>query len=377
MREATVPVEPATKKKSGIGKNILIVVIAGLVINVVLGLVSDFRNILAAIVTAGPWDIAAPFVCGLAVFIVDSFRFILVFKQFRVRLSFGDSLYSNLIGFFFSGITPSATGGQPFQIFHFKRLGLDSTVSTNIVFSRLMVASLSQLLIIAAVALSGHGFSLFGIPGVGGYILGFGLAVSLCIFILLVVVFAKPSLLGHFALWIDRSRLGRLIGRLVKNDRWAEKFSVWSFGLGDSFKHLWSNRFGFVLVDLGLQCVDQVLWSLGLYVPFRSLTGADMSFLSFVFAFNLCGLVSSFIPTPGATGSIEATYAIVLDGFTSRTGAVPTAIMIWRFGSYYLFLLVAGLVYTFVHPSKNVYASGPGGLLARRRDRAQTPAEGV
>ncbi len=368
-----MPVEPAGKKKSGIGKKILLVVLAGLVINVAMGLVSDFRTIAAAIATAGLWDLAAPFVCGLAVFFIDSLRFRLIFRQFRVRLSFGDAFYSNFIGFFFAGITPSSTGGQPFQIYHFKRLGLDSTVATNIVFSRLVVASLSQILIVSAVAVMGKGFSLFEIPGVGGYILGFGLVVSLCIFALLVVVLAKPSLLGHLALWIDRSRLGRRIGRLVKNERWAERFSVWSFGLGDSFKQLWSNRIAFVFADLGLQCADQVLWSLGLYVPFRSLTGAELPFLSFVFAFNLCGLVSSFVPTPGAMGSIEASYAIVLGGFAAKAGAVPSAIMIWRFGAYYLFLLLTGLVYACIHPGKNVYAPGPGGFVERRRHRPTRP----
>lgn len=370
--DGTIAEENSATRDKGkrILKNVLVVVFIGLAMNVLLGAIVDYKDIVSTFATIGLWDVVAPFACGLVVYFIDSFRFQYLFRQFRVHLSFGDALYANLIGFFFSGITPSSAGGQPFQVFHFRKLGLDSTVSTNIVFSRLMVSSLAQVSIIAAVAAMGRGFSIFVTAGVGGFLLGFGLAVTLGAFALLFLVFAKPSLVGRLALRIDRSRLGRLIGKLAKHELWAEKFSAWTIDLGDSFKHLWARRFGVVLFDLCLHILDQAIWAYGLYVPFHALTGAEVPFLPFLFAFNLCGLVSAFIPTPGASGSIEASYAIVLGGLADVAGSALSAIIIWRLGAYYLHLLASGLVYAFVHPGKKVYEAGADGYTRRLRGSA-------
>ena len=352
-----------------IAKNIFLAVLVGLAINALLGLLVDFESILEAIRQVGLLDLAVPFACGLAVYLIDSLRFMRLFECFRVRLSFGDALYANLIGFFFSSITPSTAGGQPFQIYQFTRLGIDSTVATNIVFSRLMVSNLAQISIIAAVALLGDGFSIFSTAGAGGLLLGFGLAVTLLAFGLLFLVFTRPIVLGRLALRIDRSRLGRLIGHLSKDERWAEGISAWSLGLGDSFKELWSERFGVVLLDLCLHILDQAIWAFGLYLPFRSLTGAELPFLPFLFAFNLCGLVSNFVPTPGASGSIEASYAIVLGGLAEKSGSALSAIVVWRLGAYYLHLLLTGLVYALTRTGKNLYGSCPDGMVRRQRHR--------
>ena len=367
--EGTIsPARPQERGKDRrILKNVLVAVFIGLAINVLLGAIVDYQSIVSALATVGPWELIAPFACGLVVYFIDSFRFCFIFGKFRIRLSFGDALYSNLIGFFFSGITPSSAGGQPFQVYHFRKLGLDGTVAANIVFSRLMVSSLAQVSIIVAVALMGQGFSIIGTAGVGGFLLGFGLAVTLGAFALLFLVFARPSLMGGIALRLDRSRFGRMIGRLAKNELWAEKFSAWTLELGESFKHLWAKRFLVVLFDLCLHILDQAIWALGLYVPFHLLTGADVPFLPFLFAFNLCGLVSGIVPTPGASGSIEASYAVVLGGLAVEAGSALSAIILWRVGAYYLHLLLSGLVYAFARVGKDVYEAGPDGVMRRRR----------
>ncbi len=370
MDESIDPAEPDQgKRKSRITKNIFLAILVGLAINAFMGFVVDSKSLFEAIRRVGPWDIIAPFATGLVVYAIDTFRFRYLFSHFKIRLAHRDSLYVNLIGFFFSGITPSSAGGQPFQVYQFTRMGIDSTVSTNIVFSRLMVSNLAQLSIILAVALMGKGFSIFSTSGIGGFILAFGLAVTLGAFALLFMVLARPIVLGRLALRLDRSRLGRLIGRMTHDEKWAERFSAWSLGLGDSFKHLWTNRIGVVLLDLCLHALDQAIWALGLYLPFTSLSGSDVPFLPFLFAFNLCGLVSAFVPTPGASGSIEATYAIVLGGLAVTTGSVLPAIILWRFGAYYLHLLLGGLAYAFWPVAKDSYEKCEDGIVRHKRHR--------
>jgi len=349
-------------------KNILLAVLAGMLIYAFLGAFLDYKEMKRVFSSFAPWQIILPFGLICAIYLIDTFRFRLLFKQFGIKLSKRDALYSNVIGYFFSCITPSSAGGQPFQIYHFTKLGIDSTVATNIVFSRLMVSTLSQLLVIIAFAYPG--VHLIATMGGSGLILGLGLALTIGTSLLLFLVFTRPTLLGRLVLRLESSFIGRRIGKGVKDERWAEKFSAWSLGLGDSFSYLWAKRFGIVLVDLLLHVLDHGLWALGLYLPLRALSGLEIPFSTFFFAFNLCGLVSYFVPTPGASGSVEAAYTLVLGGLTGMPGASLSAVILWRFSTYYLHLVLGGIVYFFVRTERKVYEVAPDGTKKRLAPRA-------
>lgn len=349
------PTQTASKKDATghYGRNIFLAVLVGLAINVLLGFFVDFETVKLSLAQARAWQIFLPFAAIVIVYIIDAIRFQIIFWQFGVRLSFGDALYNNVIGYFFGSITPSSAGGYPMQVYHFARIGLDTTVSTNVTFSRLMVTNFVQLAII--VLFAREGIALLGLSGNGAYVLGLGMATTLIVSVLLLLVFFKPTLLGRLALGIEGSRFGRLIGRLAKNERWAESLSAWSFGLRDSFRFLWRKRVPIVIVDGILFILVEVVWALGLYYPLAALSGVNLRFDDFLFAFIMCGLVSAYIPTPGSSGSVEAAYALVLGGMTGGFGAALTSVFLWRLGAYYLHLIVGGLTYALVPIRKGSY----------------------
>lgn len=361
------PGNPADRPSSHLGRKILIAVIAGLSINVLLSFCFDIKELLSALARATPWQIFVPFASICVVYLIDSLRYLLIFRHFGVRLSFRDALYNNVIGYFFSSITPSSAGGQPFQVYHFSKLGLETTTATNIIFSRLMVTNFAQLIVV--LAFFHRGIALLSSSGNGAYVLGLGMATTAFISVLLLLVFIKPTLIGHLAFAIEHNRLGTFIGRVSKEERWAEKLSSWTFGLRDSFRFLWSRRFFAVFLDLILFYLVQIIWAIGLYYPLCALTGSSLPFIDFLFAFIVCGLVSTYIPTPGASGSIEAAYTLVLGGMTGAPGSALSATFLWRLGSYYLHLLLGGLVYFCVPTARSVYAPLPDGSLGRLRPK--------
>jgi uncharacterized protein (TIRG00374 family) len=363
--------EPKGDAARRYGRNIFIAIIIGLAINILLGLFVDFDKVKTTLAQAQAWQILLPFAAIVAVYLIDAVRFQIVFWQFGVRLSFGDALYNNVIGYFFSSITPSSAGGYPMQIYHFAKLGLDTTVSTNVTFSRLMVSNFVQLLILVLFVREGIG--LLSLSGNGAYILGLGMVTTLVASIFLLFVFFKPTLIGRLALRLEGSGLGRFIGRLSKNERWAESLSAWSFGLRDSFRFLWRKKILAVLIDSLLFILVEVVWALGLYYPLASLSGVTLRFDDFLFAFIVCGLVSAYIPTPGSSGSVEAAYALVLGGLTGGFGAALTAVFLWRLGAYYLHLVVGGLTYAFVPVRKGSYAASADGTVRRRKPAEPAP----
>ena len=363
-REAA-PAQEQNKSSSHLGRKIIIAVIVGLSINILLSFCFDFKQMLAALVRATPWQILVPFASICVVYVIDCLRYHIVFRQFGVRLSFRDALYNNVIGYFFSNITPSSAGGQPFQVYHFSRLGLDTTTSTNIIFSRLMVSNFAQLIVI--LAFFHRGIALLGSTGNGAYVLALGMVSTAFISVILLLVFIRPTLIGRLAFAIEENRLGRFIGKVSKNEHWAEKLSSWTFELRDSFRFLWSRRTLAVLADLFLFYLDQVVWAFGLYYPLCGLTGTRLPFVDFLFAFIVCGLVSAYIPTPGASGSVEASYALVLGGMTGSPGAALSAIFLWRIGAYYAHLLVGGIVYFGVPTARSVYETRGDGTIGHVR----------
>lgn len=355
-------------------KGIFTALLAGLLINVLMGLLVDFKELAAAFKAASPIAILAPFVIVCLIYVIDTFRFKLVFPKFGIKVSFRDGLYNNIIGYFFSNITPGSVGGQPFQVMHFSRLGLDSTVSSNVVFSRLIEGNLVQLFIV--ISLFHKGIGMMAGLGKGALLLSAGMLATIIGTVVLVMSFLNPHLLGRLALRIESSWLGRLIAKISRSPCWAEKISVWSNGLGEGFKVLWQKNIPTMLLDIFIFMVNQVLWALALYIPLMILIGAPPPFPEFLLSFVLCSLISLFIPTPGAAGSVEAAFLLVLSALTKKPAATMSAILIWRFGAFYLHLLLGGLVYFLIPTKKDVYTLGEDNILRHIRTPRRRRARG-
>lgn len=375
--DQSAPQQPAPGTGDGsapkhYGRNIFIAILFGLVINILLGFFVDFDRVKTALAQARAWQILLPFAAIVVVYLIDAIRFQIVFRQFGVRLGFRDALYNNVIGYFFSNITPSSAGGYPMQVYHLSRLGIDMTAATNVTFSRLMVTNFVQLLVI--MVFFRRGIDLLALSGNGAYVLGLGMATTAIASVFLLLVFFKPTLIGKLALSLEGSRLGRFVGRIAKNERWAESISAWSFGLRDSFRFLWRQRTFTVFVDSLLFLLVEVVWAMGLYLPLVSLSGSGLPFGDFLFAFIVCSLVSAYIPTPGSSGSVEASFALVLGGLTGGFGTALTAVFLWRLGAYYLHLAVGGLTYVLAPMGKGTYVKSPDGSIRRRKPCEEGPA---
>ncbi|MHB0895923.1 MAG: lysylphosphatidylglycerol synthase transmembrane domain-containing protein [Spirochaetales bacterium] len=367
MNNATEPVtkarSPAPSNRKML-KNVAFAVVAGLLINILIGLFVNYGNLFEAFKQTSAIAVIAPFACVLLIYLIDSLRFTIVFRKFDIHLSFFDALYNNIIGYFFCSITPGSVGGLPVQALSFSKQGIDSIISSNVTFSRLIESNLVQLLIVAL--FFNKGIGMMSAKGNGSYLLIAGMVATIALTGVLVLGFLNPRLLGVIALKLEKSWLGRLIVKITRKPAWAEDISVWSEKLGAGFKVLWRHNFGTMILDIALYMVDQILSAMGLYIPLLMLTGTPVLFPEFLLSNILCALVSLFIPTPGASGSVEATHLIVLGALTGKPAATLSAILIWRFGAYYLHLILGGLVYFLAPAKENVYFKGEDGSTRRR-----------
>jgi uncharacterized membrane protein YbhN (UPF0104 family) len=105
--------------------------------------------------------------------------------------------------------------------------------------------------------------------------------------------------------------------------------------------------------------------------------GTAIPIPEFLLTFILCSLVSAFIPTPGAAGSIEASFVLVLGAITGKPAECMSAILIWRLGTFYLHLLFGSIVYFAVPIKAKIYAPDQQGVLRRKKVQRTKPGDTV
>jgi len=282
-----------------------------------------------------------PAVLFFLVYIIDALRLMIVAHQLGFKIGFFNAVVNNMVGFFFTSMTPLAMGGQPFQIHHLTRIGIPSEDATNIVVSRFLEFMVTVL-----------SFSLFAFKGVvsslrdsatiSTRLLAAGFGVSVVGFILILFLFLKPQILVMLLKWTSR-----LPGfSVLKKRSVIEGLDRWIRRMKQSAKFLWQNRLPFMLLDTGLGVLSLCFMFSPLYYSLNIFTGIEgvEAFLRILATALLLNLVVFYLPTPGASGGTEAVYQLVIADMTGNASGTLAAIVLWRFSTFYLQVGVTGLV---------------------------------
>ncbi len=325
---------------------ILVAVILGVGVNTILSLLMDRRQIIDTIRKVKLVYFAVPLLLFVASHVVDSFRLKLVLAQFRIRIRFLQAFYNSAAGTFFTNITPMTAGGQPFQIYHLSTVGVPAETATNVILSRFVEQAMTSLVISL--------FFLTQIPWIasslrmGARLMYVALGISLSVTVLLLVLLIRPHFIGRLAIVLERTFLGRLIGRISGKHNWAPSLHRWSHRLRENVKMLWSKKTWAMILDILLGVVNIVLHAYSLKFVLEGVTGVSVPFIEVVITYVILWQVVFYIPTPGAAGGVEGAFSLVYSGLTGAVSSTVIAVFVWRFATYYLLLLVDGFVYAFL-----------------------------
>lgn len=241
----------------------------------------------------------------------------------------------SFIGFFFSGITPSATGGQPMQLYYMKRDGNSLSAASVVLMT---VAVIYKLVLV----LTGLGILLFwGAPlkkylqaYYGLYFLGLFLNVVLVV-ILLMVMFSQRTI---------RTCFYRIENIMVRIHLWRqsearqEKVEQFLAGYQQTVAFLKSHKRMIVMTIAGtfLQRFSVFVMT---YVVYRGLGLSGVAVLDIVLVQAAVYIAVDMLPIPGAQGITEAMYRCVFQQIF-----VGNYLVVWvcitRGVSFYLMLLV-------------------------------------
>ncbi len=237
---------------------------------------------------------------------------------------------------YYDNITPMSTGGQPFMIAYLKNRDVDGATATTIPIIKSFFQNLSWLIITFCCLI---GVFITKQSSYVSYtaIVGFILALFMIAIILLVSLSKKIGRkLVYFVI-----KVGYKL-KIIKNyDKTLEKANNFIDSYQTLMKNLVKNKKD-VFVQFTTQFLRQVVHFCVPYFICRIFTDTGIDFFEIVMFTGLIELSSSFIPLPGGTGMSEITFTSL---FQSRLGAGFTfwALLLWRFCTYY-FYLVQGIV---------------------------------
>jgi uncharacterized protein (TIRG00374 family) len=256
-------------------------------------------------------------------------------RQLGHSLPYWPAVYNALGGFVFTGITPMAAGGQAFQITHLSRMGIPRGTAMNLILGRIPQHVFTSFLTI----LLGSPLLIMTLSDYAPWeiaLMGLGLIVSLFSALILFLVLRG-------ARTFHRKTMGVLLalplpwkGRILR--AWYRQKRALT-DLEDSFRQLWTHRLRYMLWDSLLSWLITLGQALSLYGAF-ALLGLEIELITTLYLYVLLGMVVFFVPTPGASGSIELSFASLMGG----SDFFPTlmAVLGWRIGSYYLQLVLGG-----------------------------------
>lgn len=254
------------------------------------------------------------------------------------KIGLGTSLRSVFIGFFFSGITPSASGGQPAQVWQLSRQGVSAGASAG----ALLLMQISYQAVM--VALGALGLLLCGgafAEAQGGIwaLLIYGFAAAAAVFFLLFLALFSGRRLEKTGLRFLRflGRRGLLRCTQQRCDSFRSQMAQF-----DACAALLRQNGWVSLALLALTAVEQIS---RLAIPCAvyaalGLTGHPLWQLAAAQA--VLAVAVDTLPLPGAAGASEGVF-LAVQGFFFGPLAVP-AMLLCRGISFYAAMAVSGIV---------------------------------
>lgn len=242
-----------------------------------------------------------------------------------------------LLGRYYDNITPAAIGGQPFQIYYMrKNSGLSHGASTSVpIFG--MISGQIGFIIIAVLCFLLGSLSINNAVLIGTACFG-------------LLFYAFWPVMVMIATFLPKATT-ELIGIIVK---FLAKIHI----VKDKEETIKKTEYE---VNEYAKCVRKILKTKGLFaktiilsiafhvlvsmIPFFVLSafGGQVDFLPcFVTTVAVTSAIY-FVPTPGNAGAAEGTFYIVFSALSS--GYVFWAMLVWRFFSYYIYVLMGPIVY--------------------------------
>jgi len=327
------------KKKINKKINIIILIIITILV-LFFSLKDNFKETITQIFTMNIWYLLIAFILLILFWIFRTYPMYSFCKKINKDFKYLSALQLTLRTQFFNAVTPFATGGQPYQIYFLKTVGIDYASSTSVVLENFIVYQIALVTLGIFALISNQMFHIFSKNQLLQNLITIGFITNaLVIIIMFVIAFSKK--MNKFFVGIGIKILTKL--RIVKDKE--KKLKKWDENINrfhQSAKILLEDKKTFILNIvynfIALCCLYLiplfVLYAMGNFNAFN----AGIAIVTSAYIM----IIGSFVPIPGATGGLEFGFVQFYGNFI--TGSKLSAMMlVWRFITYYFGMIVGAI----------------------------------
>ena len=317
----------------------------------------DIHKIAAVVKTADTRYLILGIICVVLFILGESVIIFYMMRSLGARVYMGHCALYSFVGFFFSCITPSATGGQPMQIYYMKKDRLPVPVTTLV----LMIVTITYKAVLVAIGVAiwfvGRDF-LVRYLGEFMWVFYLGLGLNIfCVTFMLILVFA-PGL----AKWVmvkGMKILEHLRFLKPKGER-IKKLEA-SMDLYHETAAFWAGHKRIILNVFLITFVQRVILFTVTYLVYRSLGMHSYGIFTITVLQSVISISVDMLPLPGGMGISESLYMVM---FVPVFGKVLLPSMLLSRGiAFYGQLLISAVMTCVAH------------LVIGRREGSMTKGE--
>lgn len=324
-------------------RGLIIALILGTIALLVVFKISGVNVTWSDLMRINPVVVTVALALVTATWVFDSLRMSVLAKAIGEKLGFWSGVRVAITGVFVASLMPFNAGGEPMQIYLLRNEGLSVGQASAVVAVKTFCNALAKVMVALTasswVVVSGMGWR---VPRQMKVVLLIASSFYVAFFLFSLFLMSDPQRIETVIAPIIRSRP---VARLLRN-RGAErvlrsiKKSISEFQV--ALEHYWECERWTLLAVIYLSVAG---WLALILVPTMVLAGLGVSAPSEQVMANviLFHMVSSYVPTPGASGAAELGFA-ELFSMVVPPALIGLAVALWRLLTYYFTVLVGGVL---------------------------------
>ncbi|MDD2649190.1 MAG: lysylphosphatidylglycerol synthase transmembrane domain-containing protein [Eubacteriales bacterium] len=307
---------------------------------------SELQDAWGVLFTLSPLWLFACLLGWFAYLLLDATSMYIFFTRQKYKLRFLSALHMSTLGFYYSSITPGASGGQPMQVYYANKKGIPIGVSTSAVAVKFFCSQFAMVFLGGLVWILHNGFVQTQLSGVQ-FLVILGMCINgIAIPGIVLIGYCRRLVQVCAAFFV---RLGARM-HIIKDPpaAWASTMRVIdNFHSCMTFVRKDPKT---ILIQLGTACAQLICFMSITYFVYRAFGFADVSWDKIVTIALLLYISSSYTPLPGASGMSEGGFLLYFKGIFTE-GTVSLALLVWRLFTYYIFIII-GAVVTLVNSAR-------------------------
>lgn len=316
------------------GSLLIVLLMLGITIGIIFSN-NDLETVARTLASLHPGWMLAALGCWCLFILFDAWSFWAYFRRHGHPISMAYACYVSLMGWFYSGITPGSSGGQPMQVYHLSKRQIPVGVSTSAVSIKFVLGQTATVVLVPIIWLLNRPFLSQQLSGLG-WLVVIGWVVHLAgVLAVLLVTFCTPLVQKVTGFLVRMGGKLRLIhdeqAALEKVQHFIDHYQTNVKLAGRSPAEIALQT---LLTTLSLFFLQAI--AVCIYCAF-GLSGT--SWWNLLAVAYMLYLGASYNPLPGASGAQEGGFLLFFRGIFPA-GTISLAMLVWRFFTYYLQLIL-------------------------------------